>query len=183
MAYHHIIILSLMFFIACGSVEYMIGDVSHESCNHVCKQHNKICDAAIVSSFSCADAARRICNNPYVHEDVDGGRGSCSEGGGCFINCAQWHYASIARWNGTCGYNWCSVGSDDSLRIVCPCSVYEERENDGVIFNVATTPAQYTGMSILVATTSVILMWLLYCCCSLQVLTRSVLLYFLYIPT
>lgn len=152
-----------------AAFEWGVGTSAKESCNHICKRRELTCDHGIYSGFSCEDAAIVICNNPFMHPEVDY-RPACTVGGGCFINCGEWVWASVARWNGTCGPNDCTFGEDLSLRIVCPCSSEAAVENDDIL-QVETTSREYLGLCILVFTFSMILVWLMYCSCSLQIFT------------
>jgi hypothetical protein len=161
---------SLLSVVESNYFEWTVGAIPKETCNQICKQRKLSCDSDIIDKFSCLYAAMDKCNNPYVHE-ANIAYPTCSVGGGCFINCGEWTYASIARSNGTCGENDCYFSEDTSLRILCPCISETVVEEEDDALHVETTPREYMGLSILVITFSMILVWLLYCSCSLQIFT------------
>lgn len=148
----------------------VVGTQSHETCHNVCIKQKKECSERYYQSADCYEAARVICKNPYVHVYVNT-IPYCTIGGGCFINCDQWNYAEVAMSSGTCGANECHFGVDDSFRIVCPC-VDPEPDGTDAEFAIQVSQRQKIGLSIFATTGFVILLWLLYYSCSLQVIQR-----------
>jgi len=147
----------------------LVGDSDRSRCMDICKSEGLECDNRWIHRYSCEEAAQVACNNREMRElsfhpeDV-----SCHFGGGCFVNCHSYVYFEIARWNATCGENYCLFRTP--MRILCPCKERAAVPEPAVIHY---TTEETAGVSIFYITVCLFGIYLICCCCSASLVKRS----------
>lgn len=171
MFFLNILIFFLLFNISfIFSFVILVGDSSRTNCHRLCDENNYKCYQDVFGSFSCSDAAKHYCKNPYIKEQgyLDPSKVECLHGGGCFVNCGEASYLELHRYNGTCFTNICSIG-EYTYAIMCPCI---EKPTPPPEYVVTMTTSEEVGTFSLMTISSFFLIWLLCCCCSIELMKK-----------